>query len=451
MPKTKLIFICNNCGYENPKWAGKCPACDSWNSFEQTLPKMFATKTNRQKSQNMPVILSEVEGHENSCIVTGIEEFDRVLGGGIFEASVILIAGDPGIGKSTLLLQVIGKLKKIAIPVLYVSGEESLTQVKNRAQRLGLGEHEISVLVETSLENILEQIADNPYKVVVIDSIQSIFSEEIPNPPGNIAQVRECSFRLLRLAKENNFSIFLIGHITKEGGIAGPKLLEHMVDVVINFEGDSYHQYRILRSLKNRLGRTNEVGIFVMEQEGLREVDNPSQIFLSRHLKSPAGTSAVCSFEGSRPILAEVQALVSRSNYGVPQRTVSGIDQPRLALILAILERHCGVNFGLNDVFIKVAGGLRIIDPAIDLGIATAIYSSFKNEPLMEKSVYIGEIGLSGDIRPVPQIDRRIEEAVKLGYKNLFMPEVKNQDIKNIARTSYHPVHLKHISDLIKP
>lgn len=328
MPKTKHILICNQCGHENPKWAGKCPACHSWNSLEQTVSNKVTTKVNRQKVKNRPVILSEIEGDENRCIVTGVEEFDRVLGGGIFEASVILIAGDPGIGKSTLLLQVIGKLNKMAVPVFYVSGEESLTQVKNRAQRLGLGEQEISVLIETSLENILDQIAVNPCKVVVIDSIQSIFSEEIPNPPGYIAQVRECSFQLLRLTKENKFSIFLIGHITKDGGIASPKLLEHMVDDVINFEGDSYHQYRMLRTLKNRLGRTNEVGIFVMEQEGLREINNPSRLFLSHHLKFSAGTSAVCSFEGSRPILAEVEALVSRLNYGVPQRTVSGIDHP---------------------------------------------------------------------------------------------------------------------------
>lgn len=333
--------------------------------------------------------------------------------------------------------------------MLYVTGEESLAQIKVRAQRLRLGQTPIPFLVETNLENIIYQIEQVKPKVVIIDSIQSIFSENINGAPGNVGQVRECAFTLIRLAKENNIALFFIGHITKEGSIAGPKVLEHMVDVVIYFEGDTFHHYRILRSLKNRCGRTNEIGVFIMEMDGLKEIDNPSDLFLSGDTRMPVGTSVVSIFEGSRPILVEIQALVSRSNYGIPQRTVSGIEQARLALILAILEKHCGIHFGLNDVFIKVAGGLKLSDPGIDLGIAMSIYSSYSNKPLPEKSVYIGEIGLNGDIRSVSQMDRRREEAAKLGYKNIFLPGKKFSENPSDSQKDIRLNFIAHITDVI--
>jgi DNA repair protein RadA/Sms len=449
MPKTKIYYICTNCEYESLKWAGKCPACGQWNSFEEKLSETKIVRLPKQENIRPPVLLPEITELDESAIQTGITELDRVLGGGIYHAAVTLVAGDPGIGKSTLLLQVAGMLIQRRHKVLYVTGEESLAQIKVRAQRLRLAQTPIPFLVETNLENIIYQIEQVKPKVVIIDSIQSIFSENINGAPGNVGQVRECAFTLIRLAKENNIALFFIGHITKEGSIAGPKVLEHMVDVVIYFEGDTFHHYRILRSLKNRCGRTNEIGVFIMEMDGLKEIDNPSDLFLSGDTRMPVGTSVVSIFEGSRPILVEIQALVSRSNYGIPQRTVSGIEQARLALILAILEKHCGIHFGLNDVFIKVAGGLKLSDPGIDLGIAMSIYSSYSNKPLPEKSVYIGEIGLNGDIRSVSQMDRRREEAAKLGYKNIFLPGKKFSENPSDSQKDIRLNFIAHITDVI--
>ncbi|MEJ2048950.1 MAG: DNA repair protein RadA [Calditrichota bacterium] len=431
MTKSRTIFICNNCGYESPKWAGKCPECGRWNSFEEVEKEGLTSSSHGAVSSTNPRILSEIRiGEQDQRIVTGLRELDRVLGGGIYPASANLIAGDPGIGKSTLLLQLAGLLVQKNIPVLYISGEESLNQIRGRYERLGLDNLAIPVLTETELENIIVQIERDFPKVVIIDSIQSIFSSNISGAPGNVGQVRECAAKLFRSAKENDWSLFLVGHITKEGGIAGPKILEHMVDVVIYFEGDSLYRYRILRSLKNRFGATNELGLFLMEKEGLKEVDNPSRLFLSDGKEAQTGTCVICSFEGTRPILGEVQALVSRSNYGVPQRTVSGFDQRRFALILAILEKHCGLNFSFQDVFVKIAGGLRIDDPGIDLGIACAIYSSLTEKTLKNSAVYIGEIGLNGDIRPVSQIDRRIREAIHLGFKNIYISSMEDKNIQ---------------------
>jgi DNA repair protein RadA/Sms len=451
MPKTKKVYICSNCGYESLKWAGKCPECGRWNSFEETEISASPKGKGRHENSAAPHLLSEIGEDAQERLNSGIGELDRVLGGGIFPASVVLIAGDPGIGKSTLLLQLSAALTKNNVSVLYVSGEESLQQVRNRAQRLGFGQVPLLLLAETELENILYQIEATKPELVVIDSIQSIFSREIGGAPGNVGQVRECASRLFRAAKESNRCLFLVGHITKDGGIAGPKLLEHTVDVVIYFEGDNLYQYRILRALKNRFGAANEMGLFQMEREGLKEVNNPSVLFLSDDRQSKTGSSVVCSFGGSRPILAEVQALVSRSNYGVPQRTVSGFDHRRLALLLAILEKHCGLTFGYLDVFIKIAGGLRIDDPGIDLGIAAAVYSSTRDEALPESSIFIGEIGLNGEIRPVTQLERRIGEAAKLGFKNIYIPQAGGLKISVQTPAGFRLREMKHISEIVRP
>lgn len=434
MAQPKKVFVCGNCGYESPKWSGKCPECGAWNSFEElVIQKSPAGGGFTPAAPAQRQLLSEIKPLQEPRVQTGMAEFDRVLGGGIFPASVVLLAGDPGIGKSTLLLQVAGRLTGAGVPVVYVSGEESLRQVGNRAERLGVSDLPVPILVETELESVLARIEQEKPSVVIIDSIQALFSRDVSGAPGNLSQVRECASRLFRAAKEQGWSLFLIGHITKEGGIAGPKILEHMVDVVISFEGDNFNQYRILRSLKNRFGNTNELGLFLMDSRGLQPVENPSRLFLSNQKGAVVGTSVVCSFEGSRPILAEVQALVARSNYGVPQRTVSGFDQRRLALLLAILEKHAGLNFGYSDVFVKIAGGLRIDDPGIDLGIATALYSSFTETPPPDRSVFIGEIGLNGDVRPVARLDKRIQEAGKLGFRAIYIPEIAAAEAGRLA------------------
>lgn len=453
MPRSKIVFICSNCGYESLKWSGKCPECGRWNSFEETELTPEDKPSAERRSRMEPMPLSGVEEVREVRISSGIGELDRVLGGGIFPASVVLIAGDPGIGKSTLLLQMAGQLVRNGTSVLYVSGEESLQQIKNRAARLGMEKLALPLLPETELENILHQIEKNQPEVVIIDSVQSIFSRNISGAPGNVGQLRECTSRLFRAAKENNRTLFLVGHITKEGNIAGPKLLEHTVDVVIYFEGDNLYQFRILRALKNRFGATHELGLFLMEKNGLREVENPSRLFLTSRGNGQTGSSVVCSFEGSRPILAEVQALVSRSNYGVPQRTVSGFDHRRLSLLLAILEKHCGLNFGYSDVFVKIAGGLRIDDPGIDLGIAMAVYSSLTETRLPEDSLYIGEIGLSGEVRPVNQLERRIQEGIKLGLRHIFIPAGNGEKIHFQLPPGVSVHSIKHISEqvVLKP
>ena len=447
MAKPKSIYICNQCGYESPKWTGKCPECGQWNSLEQSEIKPKTAKVQKSSAKS-PLLLSDENAAPQSRLVSGNREFDRVLGGGIFHSSVNLVAGDPGIGKSTLLLQMAGALVRKGITVLYVSAEESFWQIKNRAERLALDNLAIPVLVETELENILYHIATVNPQVVVVDSIQAIYSPNITGAPGNVSQIRECSSQLFREAKEKGWSLFLVGHITKEGNIAGPKLLEHMVDVVIYFEGDSFNQYRILRSLKNRFGPAQEIGLFLMEKDGLKEVLNPSHLFISDQSTNRVGSSVVCSFQGSRPILAEVQALVARSNYGVPQRTVSGFDQRKLALLLAIFEKHCGLNFSYYDVFVKIAGGLRIDDPAIDLGISAAIYSSYLNQPLNHQAVYIGEIGLNGQVRSVSQLEKRVEEALRLGFHSVYIPAWENQKMFKSNDLQIRP--LKNISELMK-
>lgn len=450
MSKPKTIFRCQTCGHETVKWSGRCPACGAWNTLAETRIEKQDKPAELRTSSVEISLLSEIAQSGEARRSTGIDELDRVLGGGVMPASVVLISGDPGIGKSTLLLQMAASLVRQNISCLYVSGEESLKQIKTRADRLAVGNIALPLLAETELENVLYQVQKNKPEIVIVDSIQSIYSSNISGAPGQMGQMRECTARLFRAAKEEGWSLFLVGHITKEGSIAGPKLLEHTVDVVIYFEGDTFYQYRILRSLKNRFGATHEIGLFLMEQQGLKEVENPSSLFLSDSAAPQIGSSVVCSFEGSRPILAEVQSLVSRANYGVPQRTVSGFDQKRLALLLAILEKHCRLDFGTSDVFVKIAGGLRIDDPGIDLGIAMAIFSSRTNRVLPAKSVYIGEIGLNGDLRPVSQAERRVQEAVKLGFRRIYLPAVTGQNISRKITANCQVIPVKHISSFME-
>lgn len=420
MARRKQVFICQNCGYQSSRWLGKCSDCEAWNSFvEEEI-----TSNGKQSAPakvSKPQLLSGVPTEDVSKrVLTGSGEFDRVLGGGIFPASVVLLAGEPGIGKSTLLLQMMLWLRHKQHKVLYVSGEESLQQIKNRSDRLRLRQKELLVLAETNVNTIESCIEDEKPAVVVVDSIQAIYNPDFSGAPGNVGQVRECAARLFQMAKESGFTLFLVGHVTKEGSVAGPKILEHLVDVVVYFEGNT-QQHRIVRAIKNRFGAANEIGVFEMHHDGLREVIDVSHLFITPHQGPVVGSCVVCSYEGSRPLLVEVQTLVGRTNYGTPQRTVSGFDQRRLSLILAILEKYCRVDFGAFDVFVKVAGGLRLNDPGIDLGVAAALYSSLQNQPLATDGIYIGEVGLSGEVRSVSFVEQRIKEAQKMGFKQVFL------------------------------
>jgi len=421
MAKRRQVFICQSCGYESGKWLGKCPNCSAWNSFveEEVAPDKSGAK---RKPRTAPMPLKEVpRADESARIRSGLEEFDRVLGGGIFPASVVLLAGEPGIGKSTLMLQVVMRLQQAKHKCLYVSAEESLQQLRDRAERLRPNTGELLTLAETDVTAIQYHIEQERPSIVVMDSIQAIYNPEFSGASGNVGQVRECAARLFKQAKEEGFTLFLIGHVTKEGSIAGPKILEHLVDVVVYFEGN-IQQHRIVRTTKNRFGAANELGVFEMFHDGLHEVSNISSLFLNPAGRPDLGSSIVCSYEGSRPLLVEVQALVSRSNYGTPQRTVNGFNQRRLSLILAVLERYCDQDFGMFDVFVKVAGGLKIEDPGIDFGVAAALYSSRNDRPLDKDAVYIGELGLGGEIRAVSFVEQRMQEAEKMGFKHAYIP-----------------------------
>ncbi len=429
MKKLNVKYICQNCGYESPRWLGKCPNCEKWNSFLEEISEPKIKRVSNKSIINTS-FLAEVIPQEEPRINTKLIELDRVLGGGIVKGSVILIGGDPGIGKSTLMLQMLDNLNdKIS---LYITGEESLQQIKLRAERLKI-KHNNNILIvsETDLELLIPIIIDKLPDVVVVDSIQTMYRSSLENFPGSINQIRESTSALSRIAKDKNIPIFIVGHITKEGIIAGPKIVEHMVDTVLQFEGEQHHAYRILRCLKNRFGSTNEVGIFEMHEEGLREVNNPSEVFISERIPGTTGSSIVASMEGSRPILVEVQALVSQSKYGMPQRNTTGFDYRRLTLLLAVLEKRVGVQISNYDVFVNIAGGLKIEEPAVDLGIATSIISSLREIPVEPKTVVIGEVGLGGEIRTINQPERRIQEAAKLGFKRVILPEA---NIKNLSR-----------------
>lgn len=431
----KSVFFCQNCGHEESKWLGQCPACKEWNTFvEEKITVSASGKSGAARSGKETDIdivpLMNVSTDEDERIQTQIQELDRVLGGGIVEGSLVLVGGDPGIGKSTLLLQVCQKLSSINKKVLYISGEESLKQIKLRANRMGEFSGNLFLLCETNLEMIRTAIEKQKPDMVVIDSIQTMYSEEVTSAPGSVSQVRESTNVFMQLAKGMNIAVFIVGHVTKEGTVAGPRVLEHMVDTVLYFEGDRHASYRILRSVKNRFGSTNEIGVFEMRKEGLIEVENPSEFMLSGKPENASGSVVACAMEGTRPMLMEIQALVCRSNFGMPRRTAAGIDYNRVNLLMAVLEKRVGLPLSNYDAYVNIAGGIRMNEPAIDLGVIMAVASSYKNKPVAEDMIVFGEVGLSGEVRAVTMPEQRVAEARKLGFKTCVLPEVC---VKNIG------------------
>lgn len=424
MPKAKTVFVCQQCGYESIKWVGQCPGCNEWNTLVETmLFKESPTSSLPAIVTQPPRPIAEIAQGGFQRLPIPMEEFNRTLGGGIVPGSVILVGGDPGIGKSTLLLQLSALLAEDGRKILYVSGEESAEQIKMRADRLGIVSGPLYILAETNLDAILLHIEQLSPSMVVVDSIQSVYLEGLTSSAGSISQVRECATALLRLAKAHHVPIFIIGHVTKSGAIAGPRVLEHMVDTVLYLEGERFHAYRLLRSVKNRFGSTNEVGVFEMQQEGLVEISNPSQVFLAERLVEAAGSAIAVTMEGTRPILVEVQALTSTTTFGLPRRTANGIDFNRLLLLTAVLSKRVGLSLSNQDIYVNVVGGLRITEPAVDLAVATAIASSFRNLPIASDLVLIGEVGLSGELRSVGQVEKRVTEAAKLGFQRCLMPK----------------------------
>lgn len=432
MSKIKTVFQCQACGYASPKWMGKCPDCGAWNSFaeERQTPKSLKS-TGRYNTVSAPQPLSAITGGKDKRNSTGINEFDRVLGGGLVNGAIILIGGDPGIGKSTLLLQAVSKMAEKSGAVLYVSGEESPEQIKLRAERLSINSDNIIILPETVIENIINIAGDLKLSALVIDSIQTVYTEEMTSAPGSVGQIRESAAKLMFFAKRTNVPVFLIGHVTKEGAIAGPRVLEHIVDTVLYFEGDRGHPYRILRTVKNRFGATNEIGVFEMTDNGLIEIKNPSELFISERPLNVSGSTVIASIEGTRPLLVELQALVSPTTFGIPRRTSMGVDFNRVNLLIAVLEKKAGIHLGGMDVFINIVGGLKIIEPASDLGIIAAIISSFREMPIDSKTFLFGEVGLSGEVRAVAQAEVRLKEASRIGFKNAIIPKGNAERLKN--------------------
>lgn len=428
MAKLRTKYICSECGYETIKWLGKCPTCDNWNTFTEELVEDKKREVKKYITNTETFKLSYNSNEKEVRLKTNIEEFDRVLGGGLISGSVILLGGDPGIGKSTLVLQA---ASKINASVLYVTGEESLNQISGRAKRLKVNPDSISVLPETNLDYILSAIEKEDPKFVIIDSIQTIYKPDLQNAAGTITQIRESTSELMKLAKSKGCSIIVVGHVTKDGMIAGPKVLEHIVDTVLQFEGEKNHSYRILRSQKNRFGSTNEIGIFDMNESGLEEVKNPSEIFLSSRETEVTGSVITCSIEGSRPILLEVQALVTPSAYGNPQRVTTGFDIRRLSILLAVLEKRAGFRLSNQNVFLNIAGGIKIDEPAIDLAVCAAVASNFKDKFADSKAVVLGEVGLGGEVRSISNIEKRIQEAEKLGFEKIIVPTSSLKSIKS--------------------
>ena len=422
--KEKTVFFCSECGNESSKWTGKCLACGAWNTMiEQKMVKKSSSSSNSAviTEKVTPKKLSEIEITEDERTSTGITEFDRVLGGGIVKGSLVLVGGDPGIGKSTLLLQMCRTIKSNST-ILYASGEESQKQIKIRAERLKVDNPNLMLLSETNMSNITSAVEEYKPKFLIIDSVQTVFCPEIDSAPGSLTQVREVTMNLMRIAKGNGISVFVVGHVTKEGAIAGPKILEHMVDCVLYFEGENHHFHRILRGVKNRFGSTNEIGVFEMCANGLEQVENPSKMLLSEMPEGVSGTTVTCTLEGTRPMLAEIQALTTRTNYPSPRRTSSGIDYNKMALIIAVLEKHAKLNLSTQDIYINVAGGMKLDEPSADLSVAIAIASSVGEFIIPTDTVAVGEIGLTGEIRSVTAIDKRITEAEKLGFKRIIIP-----------------------------
>ncbi len=435
MAKTKSAFFCRSCGFESPKWIGKCPGCDNWNTLSEEIKPSVSNHAWKKSSRKIVEAkkINEIPDLQQQKFVLPDSELNLVLGGGLVSGAVVLLGGEPGIGKSTLLLQL-----ALRTPgnILYVSGEESESQIKLRAERLGASASNCAILTETLLENILNLVDEFTPDILIIDSIQTIYSDALDATPGSVSQIRNCTGKLLQYAKENNVPVFLVGHITKDGAIAGPKLLEHMVDTVLQFEGDRHHAYRILRTLKNRFGSTQELGIYEMQGTGLIPVKNPSEIWLAQRDEPLSGIAIAGVLEGMRPLLLEVQALVSSAVYGMPQRSATGFDLRRLNMLLAVLEKRCGFRLGQSDVFINLAGGLRLEDPALDLALMASIMSSYHAEPLPQRCVFSGEVGLSGEVRAVQRIEQRISEAEKLGFTDIVLskynkiPENSDRKIK---------------------
>lgn len=424
MAKEKQIFYCKDCGYESAKWLGQCPGCRSWNTFVEEKITVGAHKhSSIKKDAVAPTSILRVTTADESRIKTGITELDRVLGGGIVKGSLVLVGGDPGIGKSTILLQMCRNLVHSGTEILYISGEESLSQIKMRAERIGTFEKDMMLLCDNDMDNIGAAIQKSNASVVVIDSIQTMVVDEVSSAPGTVTQVREVTARLMQLAKQQEVAIFIVGHVTKEGTVAGPRTLEHMVDSVLYFEGDRNNGFRILRGVKNRFGSTNEIGVFTMTDKGLEEVDNPSLVMLNGRPQGVSGSVVVSSIEGTRTILVELQALVSQTNFNMPRRTSVGVDYNRVNLIMAVMEKRAGLNLWGFDAYVNIAGGMRISDPAIDLGIACAIASSMKNLPIKDDTMIIGEIGLAGEIRGATNIMQRVKEAAKMGFSKCIIPK----------------------------
>ncbi|ARI75425.1 DNA repair protein RadA [Halobacillus mangrovi] len=432
MAKRKTKFVCQECGYETPKWMGKCPGCHQWNTLVEEVSAASTSsrhvfQTSSTSVSSKPEKINAIKSQKEPRLPTDMPEFNRVLGGGIVAGSLVLIGGDPGIGKSTLLLQVSAQIANKDMPVLYMSGEESPRQTKLRAERLGISSDQLYVLSETNLQDVINQIEAIDPKFVVIDSIQTIFKEDVTSAPGSVSQVRECTSQLMRIAKSKGIPIFIVGHVTKEGSIAGPRLLEHMVDAVLYFEGERHHTFRILRSVKNRFGSTHEMGIFEMKEQGLKEVLNPSEIFLEERSQGAAGSIVVASMEGTRPVLVEIQALISPTAFGNPRRMATGLDNSRVPLLMAVLEKRAGLLLQNQDAYVKVAGGVKLDEPAIDLAVAISIASSFRDQASNPDDVVVGEVGLTGEIRRVARIEQRVQEAAKLGFKRVIIPK-KNMD-----------------------
>lgn len=433
--KEKVVYICTECAYEAPRWFGKCPGCDSWNTLEEERVKPVKTglrTASDKKESETPVNINELTAGTEARYVTGIKEFDRVLGGGVVKGSLILIGGDPGIGKSTLMLQMCNSIDK-DIVILYVTGEESKKQIKLRAQRLGVSNENLYVLAHTDVDVIVATIEKTKPSLVIIDSIQTMYKDGVSSSPGSVSQVRESTAAFARTAKTLSVPIFIVGHVNKEGSIAGPKVMEHMVDAVLYFEGERRLSYRILRTVKNRFGPTSEIGVFEMRDTGLIEVDNPSMLFLNGRPENVSGTSIVCVMEGTRPLLAEIQALVTPTYFPAPRRMTDGLDYNRLCLLLAVLEKRAGLFYSNQDVYINVAGGIRLDEPSADLATVLSLASCVKDIPIPEDTVIMGEVGLAGEIRPVAQLERRLQESARLGFKNAIIPARNKIDINAFA------------------
>lgn len=448
--KKKTVFFCQNCGYESAKWLGQCPACHEWNTFvEEALTAPSSSPSGKRLDTNIkPSTLDEITTADESRLTTHMEEFDRVLGGGIVKGSLVLIGGDPGIGKSTLLLELTRNLCSDHVKMLYISGEESLSQIKMRAERIGSFTSDLSILCETDLDTISAVIDRTRPSLVIIDSIQTMYSEAVGSAPGSVSQVRESTNVLMHIAKTMGITVFVVGHVTKEGNVAGPRVLEHMVDTVLYLEGDRYASYRVLRGVKNRFGSTNEIGVFEMKGAGLVEVKNPSEYMLAGRPEGASGSVVACSMEGTRPILIEIQALVTRSNFGMPRRTAVGCDYNRVNLLMAVLEKRLGLKLSDYDAYVNVTGGMRMNEPAVDLGIVMAIVSSYKDTPIDDHIICFGEVGLSGEVRSVTNAEQRVREAAKLGFNKCILPKSSIRGMTKVEGVQYYGIDF--VSDVVK-